>query len=229
MKNNYKSLEKSLGYRFKKTELLEHALTHPSYRHESEMPRDNQRLEYLGDAVLDLCCAQTLFHEFPDFQEGELTKIRSSLTNTQSLAQLAQHIGLGDYLFLGKGELKSGGVTRESNLADALEAVIGAAFLDSGLKAGTKIFSNLFSELIDNLSLDGSDNPKGSLQELTQKTYQENPVYTIESETGPPHNKLYVANVSVSNKTLGHGRGSSKRSAEANAARDALENEGLSE
>lgn len=223
--NKYKILEKNIGYRFRKKSLLEAALCHPSHAHENASEINNQRLEFLGDAVLGMICASSLYQRFPHWPEGAMTQTRSRLTNTQSLSQIASTIGLGEFLLLGKGESSSGGRKRESNLEDALEAVIGAAYLDGGMKAAEKIYDHLFLSL-ENLSEDETSliNPKGSLQEICQQRWNENPQYRIIEEAGPSHNRRFIAEAYTEQETLGTGAGSSKRNAEIAAAKNALEN-----
>jgi len=224
MRNLYRQLEKALGYRFRRKHHLETALTHRSYRFEStDIHTDNQRLEYLGDAALGLVAAAYLFNAFPDFQEGDLTRIRSRLTNSKTLAQIAGKIDLGNNLKLGRGEIQSGGNLRSSNIGDAMEAVIGGAYLDGGIKAVEKIFRKLFIPEIDPEAYDRwQDNPKGALQELAQKQWKISPKYRTVNEEGPPHAKVFTAEVTVNSEAKGVGTGQNKREAESNAAQEAL-------
>ena len=225
MRNPYKDLEKALGYRFKRREQIDQAVTHPSYRHEIDpkMP-DNQRLEFLGDAALGLVTAHHLFTQYPHLEEGDLTKLRSRMTSAEALCKTAQKIGLGAYLLLGKGEKLTGGEIRDSNLADALESVIGAAYLDGGLKAVDKIFCQLFMELME-MTTDAqpTDNPKGALQELSQQLFKVNPIYRITREWGPAHARWFEIDVLVKNELIGQGGGPNKRQAEKNAALQGFE------
>lgn len=223
-KNPYKKLEAALGYRFRKRNLLEQAITHASFAHEQAAPTDhNQRLEFLGDAALGLVAAAALYRTNPDATEGELTHIRSLISSTKALAELAQRADLGSYLRLGRGEELGGGRIRPSILADALEAVIGAAYLDGGVKAVEKIFNALFSPLLnETASARWLTNPKGALQEWTQREGVPSPRYRVLRMEGPPHAPVFTVEVAVDGKPLAEGSGPSKRSAEAEAALNAL-------
>ena len=161
---SYKEIEKAIGYRFRKKIWLDIALTHPSYRHENiSESNDNQRLEFVGDAVLGILTADKLFHLYPTASEGKLSKIRSWITKDDTLADIGFSINLGEFLKLGKGELLNGGKKRKSNMADALEAIIGAAWQDGGRKAVEKIFNTLFLPLINDSNYEKSNsNPKGT-------------------------------------------------------------------
>ena len=172
----YRPLEKILGYRFRDRSLLEAALTHPSWRHEkgesARAEADNQRLEFLGDAALGLVAAHSLFTTHPDAAEGDLTRLRAQLVSTKNLAQVARQLGLGPWLRLGKGEENNGGRDRDSNLADVVEALLGAAFLDGGLKAASPLFAHWFLSDAPPQLGEGSDheNAKGALQEKLQQS-----------------------------------------------------------
>jgi ribonuclease III len=223
-KNPYRELEKRLGYRFRRRKMLETALTHRSFRFESdEIDADNQRMEFLGDAALGLVTGSHLFRAYPDYQEGDLTSVRSSLTNTKILGHIAAKIELGSYLRLGRGEIQTGGHHRLSNLSDALEAVIGAAYLDGGIKAVEAIFKKIFLPEVKALSHDPwSDNPKGALQELAQRKWHTGPRYRTARDEGPPHARVFTIEVLLQGQVVGIGRGNSKRHAEMEAAREAL-------
>ncbi len=218
------TLQDALGYRFQDPDWLIKALTHPSYRHEQrDINRDNQRLEFLGDAVLGMLCADWLFRRFREKPEGELTRLRSSLTNSRSLARIAHSLDLGAHLFLGRGEEISGGRTRPSNQADALEAIFGAAYLDGGMAAVTAVFQRLYGPVMEEcLQQPGTDNPKGVLQELAQDRWKTTPRYRMVTETGPAHDKSFTVEVSVNEEALGRGTGPSKREAEIRAAEQAI-------
>lgn len=224
MKNPYRNLEKAIGYRFRRRIRLENALTHRSFRYEqAAIEEDNQRLEFLGDAVLGMLTAAHLFAQHPDLQEGELTRLRSQVTSSEPLAQIAAACGIGEHLRLGRGEEQSGGRRRPSNLTDALEAVLGAAYRDGGVRAVEKIFGKLFVPRIEELSPGGGiDNPKGRLQELVQQRWRVTPRYRISAEEGPSHHKVYTAEVLLRDRVYGAGRGTNKRAAQAQAARQAL-------
>ena len=179
---------------------------------------DNERLEYLGDAVLELIAAEHLFHTYQTSDEGELTRLRASVVNTRSLARLASRWSLGDYLALGKGAHKTGARSLQSILANTFEAVIGAIFLDQGYRAAYKLFSR---SLID-VQAWPDDNYKGRLQEVTQEQFLTTPQYEIVAASGPGHRREYTAAVSFNDGIQGRGRGRTKRAAEQMAAREAL-------
>ncbi len=224
MRSPYKDLEKRLGYRFRRKHHLETALTHPSYRHEhTGIEADNQRLEFLGDAVLGMVTAEFFYREYPDRAEGDLTKIRSQVSNSKFLAHIATTIGLGEYLRLGRGELLSGGKNRPSNLTDAVEAVVGAAYLDGGLRAVAKLFKQLWMPELESVMAGiALENAKGALQEWAQIRWKVSPTYKIIAQSGPAHAREYTAAVTIRNKVWGKGRGRNKREAEMEAAREAL-------
>lgn len=218
------SLEDKIGYKFANSLLLAEALTHPSLAYERKKPHfDNQRLEYLGDAVIQLILTTKLYHRFPDFGEGKLTKLRSRLVSRDGLCEFAARIELGKHLLLGKGEDSSGGRERPSNLADAIEALSGAIYLDGGLEAATGFIVDNFQCVIDEIaSQPEENNPKGELQENLQSITSNSPTYAIISQKGPDHQKLFVSEVSWEGETLGRGSGNSKKEAEMEAAVDAL-------
>ena len=223
-KDPLKALEKKLGYRFRNRELLLMALTHRSCRFENrEVNVDNQRLEFLGDAVLGFVAAAYLYNEKNDEAEGGLTTLRSRVTSGKALAALAGDIGIGEYLMVGKGEERSGGRNRKSNLTDALEAILGAIYIDGGLKGVQKVFDKFFPALIgglgDNL---WAANPKGELQEYSQAKWKCSPLYRLIGESGPAHKSVFTVEVDVNGTLAGHGVGSSKQEAERNAAGMAL-------
>jgi ribonuclease-3 len=223
-RNPYKKLEHALGYRFRRRRLLEHAVTHPSFSHEQpDPPPDNQRLEFLGDAALGLVAASSLYRNRPDAPEGALTKMRSALSSTKALADIARDAELGAFLRLGRGEERSGGRVRPTILADALEAVIGAAYLDGGLKAVERIFAKLFEPRLAGIGLSPwHDNPKGELQEWAQRRGCGAPQYRLVREEGPAHQRLFTVSVSVGSDIIAEGIGSTKREAETQAALRAL-------
>lgn len=224
MGNPYKPLEKQLGYRFRHRRHLEQALTHPSFRHETpDLETDNQRLEFLGDAVLNLVTAAWLFEHRPDDEEGRLTQIRSRVTSTEALGEVGSDIGVGGYLRLGRGELIAGGARRTSTLADAFEAVLGAAFVDGGMKAAHKIFKRLIVPRIEKLQLHyASDNAKGILQELVQRRWGQTPRYRKVAEQGPPHARVFVYEAVAGDRSLGVGEGPNRKIAEMRAAAAAI-------
>jgi len=220
--NPYRRLEKRIGYRFKKRALLEMALTHRSFRFESEgVDVDNQRLEFLGDAVLGFLAADDLYRRYRD--EGHLTTMRSQATSGKALAQIASELELGAFLHIGRGEEQSGGRDRESNLADALESLLGAAFVDGGLRAASKVFAAVFEPVLDAQQGDPwAGNPKGKLQEICQGRWKSSPQYRLVKETGPSHDRVFTSEVRLGKHVHGHGRGASKQDSEKAAAADAL-------
>lgn len=216
------ALERNIGYRFKRKQQLEQALTHPSYRHENAgVESDNQRLEFLGDAVLDLMAADYLFRS-RNLDEGAMTKIRSGTTCTSTLARIARGIGLGEEIIFGKGEASTSGSERDSNLADALEAVIGAAYIDGGMKAAQKIFDRLFLPLVDSDGDTDAVNPKGALQEYCQKNGADPPIYKTIAESGPAHDKQFIVAVEMDGRQIAQASASRKSLAQQRAAAAAL-------
>ncbi|MBL6919527.1 MAG: ribonuclease III [Puniceicoccaceae bacterium] len=208
---------------FQDESLLRLALTHSSC---DRVSGDNQRLEFLGDAVLDLIIAETLYVKFPEADEGALDRCRASIVNGKSLARLATAKGLGKYLEVGDAHRQHHPVPSKAMLEDALEALIGAVYLDGGIKAARETILHLFDSQIEALVLaTGSQNPKGKLQEWSQKHHKgEVPTYGELSAEGADHERSYTATVSLGGKELGRGIGSSKKTAEAKAAKAALEN-----
>ena len=213
-------LQRTLRVRFHDAALLRQALTHRSYNneHPERGSADNERLEYLGDAVLELIAAEHLYHTYATSDEGELTRLRASVVNTKSLARLASRLSLGDYLLLGKGAHKTGARSLQSILANTFEAVIGAIFLDQGYRAAYRLFSR---SLID-VQAWPDDNYKGRLQEVTQERFLTTPQYEIVSASGPGHRREYTAEVTFGDGIRGIGQGRTKRAAEQMAAREAL-------
>ncbi len=222
------SIETRIGYKFCNSLLLAEALTHPSLAYETQRPHfDNQRLEYLGDAVLQLVLTEELYQLFPAFGEGRLTKLRSRLVSRHALQRYAQSINLGDYLMMGKGEEASGGRKRPSNLADAFESLLGAIYLDGGFEKAKEVVLKLCSEAVNFVTEEPEEiNPKGKLQELLQAISSVSPKYRILSQEGPDHRKTFSACVEWQDLTLGSGAGRSKKEAEIRAAQDALEKRG---
>lgn len=220
----YRELERKLGYRFRDTALLTLALTHPTHRFENDPTGgDNQRLEFLGDAVLGLLAAEYLYEVLPMSDEGNLTFLRGRLTCTETLGQIAAAIDLGAELKFGRGEIKSGGARRTGTLADALEAVIGAAYLDRGTPAARSIFDQLFRPHALTLAENGTPgNPKGELQELLQRTRHEVPRYRVLAESGAPHARTYRVGVFAGDEQLADATASNKQAAERDAAAKAL-------
>jgi len=219
------ALQQTLGISFNDSSLLEEALVHSSYINEnpSLAPASNERLEFLGDAVLGLIVAERLYQDFPHADEGEMTRLRAALIRRDTLARMARAIGLGDYLYLGKGEEASGGRRKPANLAGALEAVIAAIFLDQG-SAITKdfILRLLNPELQKAVSQGAGVDHKSRLQQLIQAREQQTPVYRVVEAIGPDHDKWFTVEVMVGDTVLGRGSGKGKKAAETEAARSAL-------
>ncbi|MCD7905538.1 MAG: ribonuclease III [Clostridiales bacterium] len=218
-------MNKILNYTFKNPEYLEIALTHSSYAHEMGLPgyKNNERQEFLGDAVLEIVVSNYIFNKFKYMQEGEMTKLRAGAVCEETLAKATREINLGKYLRLGRGEEHTGGRNRSSILADAIEAVFGAVYLDGGLEAATDFILGILTVHIN--SLIGSFKTrdcKTYLQELIQKKSKEPLIYNIIGETGLAHNKEFVSNVTHHSVVLGVGKGKSKKEAEQNAASDAI-------
>ncbi|MBN1380386.1 MAG: ribonuclease III [Deltaproteobacteria bacterium] len=221
-----KDLEQHIHYRFNRLEWLNDALTHRSFANEnpSEAITDNERLEFLGDAVLGLCVSDLMMKSFPDFTEGRLSKLRSSIVNEQSLADLACALKIGDYLLLGRGEELSGGRKKPSLLADTFEAVIAAIYLDGGFEKTLLFIKNLFLPLIEAEDKDILyKDYKTALQEVTQARYKEIPQYSLIAEYGPDHDKTFEILLSVADVIKTAGTGKSKKEAEQRAAKQALE------
>jgi len=225
MSDDLAELEKALGYQFHDRALLTCALTHPSYAAEQEQPPpDNQRLEFLGDAVLQLAMSAALFAQFPDMDEGKLTKIRSALANERALVERARVLELSTYVRLGKGEERTGGRARRSVLADAMEAVLGAVFLDGGFDAARAVcVRTAAAALADVDRLLAAENPKGALQELTQERYQSTPTYEVLEVSGPEHRPRFNVRVVIDGEEVGAATAGSRKNAEKRAAQRALE------
>jgi ribonuclease-3 len=209
----------------KKTKLLSEALTHRSYLNENKtVTQHNERLEFLGDAVLELAVSKFLFDEFPDRPEGDLTAFRAALVKTTTLAQVAQELKLGEKLRLSKGEELSGGRTNRSLLANTVEAVIGAIYLDQNIDEVKKFLQDhLFPKLDDIIKLKLFKDHKSALQEIVQAQGHDSPDYQVISEAGPDHDKEFTISVNVNGDALASGTGKSKQSAQQEAARKALE------
>ena len=217
-------LQTRLAYTFRDEGLLRLALTHPSVAHESGEPMaHNQRLEFLGDAVLQLVLTRELYEKFPAFDEGPLTKARAKLVNRRTLAEHARALDLGPHLILSRGEEMHGGRERPSALADTFEALLGAIFLDGGYNAARQFILREFSAAFGKLTVPPTiENPKGELQELLQARSPESPQYHVVSATGPDHDRVFECIVQHAGVELARGRGKSKKAAESEAALTAL-------
>lgn len=216
-------LQSNLGYTFKRHSLLKHAITHSSFVHEQKLdPSDsNERLEFLGDAVLELCVSDFLYHRYPDMSEGDLTKKRATLVCESCLAGLARSLNIGNFLLLGQGESAEGGREKDSILSDAMESILGAVFLDGGLEEARALVLSLYKSIADNASKQAKDY-KSALQEFLQKNSHETAIYTITKEDGSAHKKTFTAQATHKGKILSTGTGGSKKSAEQEAAKMAL-------
>ena len=223
--SNFNVLQQRLGYAFRDESWLRLALTHPSVAHEATVSTPhNQRLEFLGDSVLGLVLTRELFQKFPTFGEGPLTKARAQMVNRRTLASQARRLGLGENLILSRGEEVSGGRERQSALADAFEAVLGAIFLDGGYNAAEEFVLRCFRDAFGELNeIPNLDNPKGELQELLQAESTEAPQYQMTFVSGPDHDRLFECAVFHQGIELGRGRGKSKKEAESQAALGALQ------
>ena len=219
-------LESQIDYCFKDVSLLREALTHSSALNESSggEARDNERLEFLGDAVLGLMVASLLLERFPDKREGELSRLRASLVGEENLARMARSLDLGRFLVMGKGERQTGGAQRKSLLADAFEALLAAVYQDGGVAAASGFVALLFLPLLDAVTSDviGKDY-KTALQELTQARFGAVPQYRIDAVTGPSHEQRFVVSVLLRDEQVGKGEGGSKKEAAQQAARAALD------
>ena len=213
-----KELEQKIGYVFKDKSLIERALMHSSYTNEKHLKKYecNERLEFLGDAVLELVSSAYLFNEFPKVSEGELTKTRASMVCEPSLAMCARDIGLGDYLLLGKGEEATGGRKRDSITSDAMEALIGAIYLDGGFTNAKEFIHKFILNDIEHKQL--FYDSKTILQEMVQAKYKETLVYELIKEEGPDHNKSFEVCVKTGDEEIGRGLGRTKKAAEQVAA-----------
>lgn len=218
-------LQRVIHVKFKNKSLLQRAVTHRSYVNEfGKNAKDNERLEYLGDSVLALVVNEYLFKHFEEYQEGKLAKIKSAVVSEATLSRLARKIDLGEFILMGRGEEHSGGRERPSILANTLEAVIGAVFLDLGLKTSRKFVLGLIKDEIEIVNNPSSmRDPKTALQEYVQKKYKERPVYEVIDERGPDHRKEFTVRLLINGREIVTGEGPSKRKAEMNAARISLQ------
>lgn len=228
--SNLKNFQRLIRYRFRNNNLLNQALTHRSYAYENSRTRvaDNERLEFLGDAILGLATSDYIYKHFPGYQEGDMTQLRSTLVSRAALENIARRIEIGKPLLLGKGEILSGGAEQPSNLVGAFEAVIGAVYLDGGFKKACEFIGLQFKDELKNaLKAGAKKDYKSILQEYTLKAYKLTPHYKVLSETGPEHKKHFEVAVYFGNEIRGKGKGKNKKSAEQHAAHDALLKFGL--
>ena len=224
MDEDLRQLQRRLRLSFENPSLLAQALVHRSYLNEAPAPGtvSNERLEFLGDAVLGLIVASWLFERYPELPEGRLTEMRSQIVKSETLAAVAGRLQLGQYLLLGRGEEATGGRTRTLNQARALEAVIGAAFLDRGFRRTEAWLKRLLAEQLELLDAGGPEDAKSRLQHVAQLLFSTTPRYRIVGTEGPDHDKHFSVEVTIGERTLGAGRGRSKRVAEREAAEAAL-------
>lgn len=218
------TVQEDIHYRFRQVKLLELALAHSSWANEQGRPdMSNERLEFLGDAVLELCVSEEAFRRYPEADEGLLTKLRSRLVKTATLAGLARRLGLERSLQLGRGEEAQGGRSRDSLLADALEALLGAVFMDGGFPAAQALVQRLFAaHWPETPALPGGKDCKSRLQELTQETHRERPVYTLVESSGPEHHKVFEVEVLLPGGERFRAQGQSLKKAEQAAASKAM-------
>lgn len=218
-------LQNKIGYQFKNPALLNEALTHSSYanEHKSQHIKYNERLEFLGDSVLSIVVSDYIYKNCPELPEGELTKLRASLVCEKSLYEFAKKIDLGKYLILSKGERNNGGADRPSILSDAFEALIAAIYIDGGITPASKHILNFVIPAIKNSRKKKINDYKTTLQEIIQKNPGEKLEYVLVKESGPDHNKHFVVEVHLNSNVIGKGGGRSKKEAEQQAAREALE------
>ena len=224
------ALEDAIGYTFKNKALLQEALTHSSYSNElkakKQICRCNERLEFMGDAVLSAVVSEHLFEVFPDMPEGELSTMRAALVQSQALASYSRSFGVGDFLYLGHGEEKNNGRNRQSTLENAFEAIVAAIYLDAAEQGFDEVrrfvLPIIKAQLADSDFAINHTDAKTELQQLTQVSDGATPTYKVVGESGPDHAKVFEVEVRLNSNVIGHGKGNSKREAEQNAAREAL-------
>ena len=220
-----KVFEKSISYGFRNKPLLNQALTHKSYANEKDMEQssDNERLEFLGDSVLGLIISHLLYNEYPGADEGVLTRYKSQLVSGETLARIAKELGIGEYILLGRGEEASGGRKHVSNLMCSLEAIIGAIYLDGGIKASHNFITKVFKPEIQLVKEGkGSKDYKSIFQQTALRKFKTTPFYRILSEIGPDHKKHFIVEAVLAGKRYGIGSGPNKKSAEQASAKEAL-------
>jgi ribonuclease-3 len=217
-------LQQRISYTYRDSRLLERALTHRSFANENRLAEHNERMEFLGDAVLNLVVSELLMHAWPASPEGDLSRYRAAVVSEASLAAAARRIGLGEFLRLGRGEDQSRGREKESLLADSLEALIASIYLDGGIAEVRAFITRLFQDAVQKARDAGACRDfKTELQELSQERLRTLPEYRVVSESGPDHQKEFTVELTVAGKALGSGTGRSKKDAEQKAAREALE------
>jgi ribonuclease III len=227
IRDEFDALQQAIDYRFRDRGLLEHAMTHTSRANEdvSGGVTDNESMEFLGDAILGFVVADTLFRDFPEFDEGQKSKVKASLVSTATLARLAERLTIGEHLLLGRGEEKTGGRRKQALLADGYEALIAAIYLDGGIEQARAFIQREFAPLFEEVRREGRalDDHKSSLQEFLQSTGQPLPEYRLTGTVGPDHQKFFVVELLVRGEALAEAMGPSKKEAEQEAARLALQ------
>ena len=227
IRDEFDALEQAIDYRFRDRGLLEHAMTHTSRANEdvSGGVTDNESLEFLGDAILGFVVADTLFRDFPEFDEGQKSKVKASLVSTATLARQAERLTIGEHLLLGRGEEKTGGRRKQALLADGYEALIAAIYLDGGVEQARAFVQREFAPLFDEVRREGGalDDHKSALQEYLQSTGQPLPEYRLTRTVGPDHQKLFVVELAIRGEPVAEAMGPSKKEAEQEAAKAALE------
>ena len=224
-KKALKALQKRIHYRFKSLELLDQGLRHKSFAHENigSDGEDNERLEFLGDAILDLVISHMIMERHPEYAEGNLSRLRAAVVNEVRLAKMARELALGEYLLLGKGEEMTGGRGKSSILAASLEALLAAVYLDGGYKKAFGVISKLFSSPVEMAEEEGFyQDFKSKLQEVSQESLKATPRYLLAKEFGPDHDKIFGVKVLIQDKVVGAGAGRSKKEAEQRAAQRTL-------
>ena len=225
-KKALKALQRKMGYRFKSLDLLNQGLRHRSFVHENleESGQDNERLEFLGDAVLDLVISHLIMERYPDYPEGSLSRLRAAVVNETRLARISRDLSLGEYLLLGKGEEMTGGRGKNSILASSLEALLAAIYMDGGFKKAFKVVSQLFSSPLETAEKESFyQDFKTKLQELAQENLKASPRYVLAKEYGPGHDKVFGVKVLIQGKVAGMGAGKSKKEAQQRAAQRTLQ------
>ncbi len=217
-------IQQRIACTFKDPELLERALTHKSYANENRLSYHNERMEFLGDAVLNLTVSEYLMRTCPGSTEGDLSRLRAAIVSEPTLAAIAREIGLGDYILLGRGEEQTGGRNKDSLIADCLEALIASVYLDGGRDAANKFILRFFEDTIKKTCASGGIiDYKTELQELCQERLRQLPEYRVASESGPDHQKQFEVELLIKGQVAGRGTGKSKKEAEQRAAKEALE------
>jgi ribonuclease-3 len=225
MNNNNKELENKIGVNFKNQEYLITALTHRSYLNENRdnSSENNERLEFLGDAVLELITSVYLFETYPERPEGELTSFRSAIVRTESLAEASRGLGVGEYLRMSRGEAESGGADKDYLLANTYESILGAIYMDQGYEECKKFVHKTLVPKVENIVENRLDiDSKTKIQEMIQSEYKVTPTYDVIDEEGPDHDKTFTVAVKIEDETIGTGKGSSKQKAEEDAASDGI-------